>query len=142
MRARVSTDFYRKVLGRPEFNHLTPEEHARLVEAFGTPEMRQMRWNLTGNPDTVVAEARVAELKSVLREGPTTTDFHFYYATTNVIDRQFAATFQDCPTATLHPITPLPKDWSQDVFFRDPDHAVASILQEMGQLSSLFSAYL
>jgi hypothetical protein len=141
-RDRVAMDLYRRVIGRPALERLTAEEQARLVEALKDPEMQRLRWDLTGNPDTLVAGERVRDLVDLLGANSVPTHFHFYYATTNAIDREFAQAFQDCPGVTLHPIVPPPTDWSQDVIFRDPDHGIVSMLYEMGRLGTLFSDYL
>jgi hypothetical protein len=141
-RERVSRAFYQRLLGCPAPRGLTPAEHATLLAAFDEPGMRQLRWDLTSNPETVAARDRVGPFVDMVRDDASATDFHFYYATTNVIDREFAEAFQDCPKATLHPITPPSRDWSQDVSFRDPDHGIVPLLYELGQLGGVFSAYL
>lgn len=141
-RERVASELYQTTLGRPALGLPTPEERAALEQAFGTPEVRALRWQLTGNPATVVAQEQVAALVDVVRGCNAGTDFHFYYATTNAIDRQFAETFRCCPRAALYPITPPPSDGSTDIVFRDPDHGIVAILHKMGRLGSVFSAYL
>jgi hypothetical protein len=141
-RDRVSKAFYERVIGRPSLQQVTPEEQATLVEAFSEPDMRQLRWDLTGNPETVAARDCIDRLVHLLRGHSTPTDFHFHYAVTNAIDREFAEAFTGCPHVTLHPFTPPAKDWSQDVTFRDPDHQIVQMLLGMGTLETLFSAYL
>jgi hypothetical protein len=141
-RERFSKALYTRVIGRPLLQRPSPEERARLVEALRDPEVARRRWDLSGNPDTVVPHDKERALVKLLRESRTATDYHFYYATTNVIDREFAEAFEGCPNTTFHPFTPEPRDWSQDVTFRDPDHQIVQMLNEMGELSRLFTAYL
>jgi hypothetical protein len=142
-RDRVSKDFYQKIIGRPNFRQADPDEHAKLVAAFEDPEMRELRWNLTGNPETVVAWPSVEALVNLLHEDSVSTDFHFYYATTNVIDRKFAEAFQTCPRVALHPITPPESwHWKENISFTEPDHGIVTMLYEMSQLGTVFSAYL
>lgn len=140
-RDRALRALYQRVIGRPTPHGMTPEEHARLVEAFATPDVRQQRWNLSGNPDTVVARDRTDSLVALLQRSRAPTQFHFYYARTNVIDRQFAEPFRDCPNVTLHAVEAPPYDWSQDVTFRDRDHNIVQMLLQMGRLRTLFAPY-
>jgi hypothetical protein len=140
-RDRVAKAIYRRVIGRSTLDGLTDDEHTRLMEELHAPETRQLRWDLIGNPATVVAHDRVQALVARVRERATPVALHFYYATTNIIDREFACAFRECAGVTLHPIVPPPHDWSRDVTFRDPDHGIVPMLHEMGRLGELFSAY-
>lgn len=141
-RDRVVKDLYQRVIGRPVPNGLTPEEHSRLVDVFSTPDVRKLRWDLSGNPETMVPQDRVNTLVDVLRQNSTPTQFHFYYARPNAIDREFAEAFRGSPNVNIHAFEPPPFDWSQDVTFRDPDHNIVQMLHEMGQLGRLFADYI
>lgn len=137
----VSREVYTRLLGRPTLDMPTPEERARLVEAFRDPELQRRRWDVTGNPDRLIDGAAVEQLVEVARACPAGTDLHLHYATTNVIDRRFADAFCDCRAVTLHPIEP-PPEAPDDITFRDPDHGVMLILHRMGRLQELFAPYL
>jgi hypothetical protein len=139
-REQFTKGFYLKVLGRDLQRILTPDEHAKLVEAFNDPEVLRRRAEYR-DPAKVVDHERVAALVNLLKTQARGTDFHFYYAITNAIDRQFAEAFRECPNACLHPVTPPSNAWSEDVSFTDPDHGVVKMLHEVGQLETVFAAY-
>ncbi len=139
----AKTEFLRRVLGRDHVGPMTRDESERFWKAVQTPEVRQMRWDLGENPDTVLDRDFLAQLVGLLREKSTATHYHLYYAVTNCLDEVTAEAFRGCPGVTIHPIMDLsPERMFAAVILTDPDHLVIMILDRMNKLSPVFSGYL
>ena len=90
--------------------------------------------------------ALLDQLVDLTMNKPKETLFHFYYATTNPVDRFVGEAFRDCPGVVLHPITP---SWTAEtapphstIRGARPDHFIVQILSDRSQLSGLFTEYL
>jgi hypothetical protein len=135
-----------RVLGREDLPlQLTREQLAALRAADREPEVQQWAREVDDNPEVLIDQPILRGLVDALTNRPKRTIFHFYYVTTNVVDRYVAEAFRGCPNAFIHPVTP---PWTeQDVppwsrFMRGPpDHAVVQILDVKKQLHTLFSGY-
>lgn len=142
-RDRAMREVYTEVIGRPTLNQATPEERARLLDAFQQPDLSRRRWDMTGNPDLIVDHDAVRRLVETVRSCQQTTTLHLHYASINTIDRRFAEAFRDCPQVQLHPVDlPPGSTYDDDFRFEDPGHNVLLILNRMGLLTKLFKPYL
>ena len=140
---RYRSELFLKTIGRESPVTMTPEELRLITRAVGQPEAQEKVMQLTENPDTILDWDWLRRMAGEIRGTPGGTDFHFYYARTNDVDRCFAEGFQGCPGVALHPVIPPwgdrpPRPGS----FNKPDHLIVPILKQTGELPSVFASYL
>jgi hypothetical protein len=140
-REKLADEVFQRVLGRTRPCLLTKEDWRKLRHALAQPDLANRVRELT-RPDLINDPAQMAELLDLLGQNDGRTEFHFYYAPTNRVDRAFAETFRRCAFVTLHEVTRPSKDSEDEADpFNDPDHLVVPMLDACGQLDSLFARY-